>query len=448
MPGGEPDGELLSPPREWPECFSTPELKSYVNTTLKGKRVRLTDRPEVDEVARVRELELCADDSRGNAVKVRRALGWPIVAGFALYEKAAGGGDDGAGGGKHSRYTSKQRWWNATPKGVWYDFSPRSERKLVLIESTLTAVPEPSAEELESLAHPSGGAAETVVVVRHLDVSARYVVKEKHLGRPIKEVVLDPFVKSYNAKCLGFVETPFGPVASGKNAELMAAQEGHADNRRVPISLDRLRRLVLADERGHRELRDVKRPTRDEARRGALLRCELEVFGGDEPECVLLRKVGTTLPAFLGATEWAFSGKSLTPDDMRVLAELVRSHGPLHSVANLYLYSNWLQDAGLEHLVSILPLLPGLKSVFLHNNQITSKGVEALCLSPPATELTELSLWANQVDDGGFVALARAIERKALRLRSLTIHQNPAGQRAKDALQAAGDDVNARIKVR
>ena len=47
-----------------------------------------------------------------------------------------------------------------------------------------------------------------------------------------------------------------------------------------------------------------------------------------------------------------------------------------------------------------------------------------------------------------FVALARAIERKALRLRSLTIHQNPAGQRAKDALQAAGDDVNARIKVR
>ena len=76
----------LSPPRGWPDCFSTPELQQYIEHELKGQRVRLTERPGPADEAKIHRLRLKTDDSLTVARRVQQEFGWPIIAGYALYE--------------------------------------------------------------------------------------------------------------------------------------------------------------------------------------------------------------------------------------------------------------------------------------------------------------------------------------------------------------------------
>ena len=126
---------LLSPPRGWPGCFSEPPLRAFLERELGGKRVRLCGRTPAGHAA---HLELSASDSRTNAELVRRHMGWPVVSGYALYERADAPADAGAA----ERYIGVARYWNARgDDGVWIDATPRAHAQLVLVESPRARAP-------------------------------------------------------------------------------------------------------------------------------------------------------------------------------------------------------------------------------------------------------------------------------------------------------------------
>ncbi len=135
--------ELISPPRDWPACFSKPKLKQFVSG-LGGQRVRLTEQPSLEQRGLLHKLGLGRDDSERNAERVRDVLGWEVLGGYALYERASP-----TGGG--SPYVGEARWLNSDPLGVWVDVTPRHEKELVLIESAQVGVTPPSAAQLERL---------------------------------------------------------------------------------------------------------------------------------------------------------------------------------------------------------------------------------------------------------------------------------------------------------
>ena len=96
----------------------------------------------------------------------------------------------------------------------------------------------------------------------------------------------------------------------------------------------------------------------------------------------------------------------------------------------------------------MLHLLPNVADLFVHNNQIGSRGVAALAASPPAGQFSELSMWSNRIGDEGFRALADALQQRRLRVRHITIHQNKAELQAKDRLLAACDDLETVVQMR
>ena len=121
------DEALLSPPAGWPACFqqSVP-LKRFVSKVLKGKRCRLTDRPPADVRA---EAARCPEEGElRDAQRVSTQLGWPIVRGYALYERSAAPGV----------YVAKPHAWHTHPtRGMWVDLSPRRQPQLVLVEAPI-----------------------------------------------------------------------------------------------------------------------------------------------------------------------------------------------------------------------------------------------------------------------------------------------------------------------
>lgn len=141
---------LLSPPRGWPASFSGKPLQTFL-AGLGGQRVRLCSAPD-ESLA----LGLSAGaPSVEHALAVRRLKGWPVVAGYAVYER-----EDSPGS-----FIATGRFWNARGEaGVWVDFSPRSgaEARLVLVEvpALLSRLPPPP--EPPKLPHnkPSAGRAE------------------------------------------------------------------------------------------------------------------------------------------------------------------------------------------------------------------------------------------------------------------------------------------------
>ena len=82
------DESLLSPPRGWPECFSTSKaLKSFIELELGGRRVRLSE-PPADEHAELAEgLGLRASDALTNALRLRSRYGWDVRGGFILFDE-------------------------------------------------------------------------------------------------------------------------------------------------------------------------------------------------------------------------------------------------------------------------------------------------------------------------------------------------------------------------
>ena len=160
---------MISPPTGWPDCFNTPEMQTYITSAkISGQRVRLCGKLGPAELSKVSKLKLTASDTCANAVKVREATGWQIIAGFVLYEKPSAGAE--------GKYVAEQRWWNAKTNkdgssGKWVYASPGRPPEVVLVESAKTPIPEmePVAEKKSFPA--TGAAAKPATPPRRFDHS-------------------------------------------------------------------------------------------------------------------------------------------------------------------------------------------------------------------------------------------------------------------------------------
>lgn len=138
------DPALFSPPQGWPGAFkSNAELKAFL-LTLKAKRVRVVSVPSAAAVQEMTTVLANAPDSSdaGNferADRIQRLLGWPIIAGFALFQQRK------LAANERDVYTGVERWWNAMPNGTWVDTTPRTDadKDTVLLESPLCVRPGP-----------------------------------------------------------------------------------------------------------------------------------------------------------------------------------------------------------------------------------------------------------------------------------------------------------------
>ena len=82
-------GELLSPPRRWPESIREDKspLAAFVGApAIRGRRCRLTSPPSPAVRASASAVDIVATDAAANASRVASALGWTTATGFALYE--------------------------------------------------------------------------------------------------------------------------------------------------------------------------------------------------------------------------------------------------------------------------------------------------------------------------------------------------------------------------
>ena len=133
--------KLVSPPHGWPA--SATMASGYVSKVLRGTRTRLVNSASAEHQALLAGIELVPGDSRANALRVRAHLGWSIIGGFALYERA----DSSPEATGSDRYFGREHYWNANARGLWVDLTPRHVRhsQLVLIESTLSKPPPPTA---------------------------------------------------------------------------------------------------------------------------------------------------------------------------------------------------------------------------------------------------------------------------------------------------------------
>ena len=126
--GGATKGAtLLSPPRDWPNCFTAnAALKKFLKT-VKGKRARLIGPPPASVLAELGGLSFdSAVTPLEHAERVHNHLGWPIVTGVALYER-----EDTS-----DEFVAEEWHWNVHPSSMWIDLKPRtpSVEQLVLVE--------------------------------------------------------------------------------------------------------------------------------------------------------------------------------------------------------------------------------------------------------------------------------------------------------------------------
>jgi len=122
-----------SPPLGWPRCFKTAALQEHLKG-LGAQRVRLCNKPSEDDRALITGVVIYAGDSRGNAIAVEQKLGWQVQHGFILKEKTK----VEKGADAVERYVAQPHWWNEKPgseKGIWVDFTPRDEERIVLVET-------------------------------------------------------------------------------------------------------------------------------------------------------------------------------------------------------------------------------------------------------------------------------------------------------------------------
>ena len=116
----EVEPHLLSPPDGWPQIFKqSKEMKDFLKG-LKTTRVRLVTRPMGEDgknISKVLGQEGGKLDGFQRAVKLRDALGWKIISGFALWQN-----------GPYDRYIAHERWWNENDQGVWVESWPQEPR--------------------------------------------------------------------------------------------------------------------------------------------------------------------------------------------------------------------------------------------------------------------------------------------------------------------------------
>lgn len=137
-----PSGDLLSPPRDWPSSAS--KATNFVSKTLKGTKMRLVGTLAPENAALLAGVTLRAADSKANAMRVRERTGWVILRGFALYERCEP--KDG-----EQPYVGSVHYWNATPRGLWVDATPRlpQHAAVVLVESVKPPAPPPPSYEAQ-----------------------------------------------------------------------------------------------------------------------------------------------------------------------------------------------------------------------------------------------------------------------------------------------------------
>lgn len=143
---------LLSPPRGWPSSAS--KANKFVTKELRGTKMRAVGTLTDEHAALLTGLTLRAGDARGNAIRIRDRAGWPILSGFALYERdrATGDSEDATSTSDAPSYVGLPHYWNATPRGLWLDGTPRpaDHINLVLVESAHAPPPPPPPYESQS----------------------------------------------------------------------------------------------------------------------------------------------------------------------------------------------------------------------------------------------------------------------------------------------------------
>ena len=123
---------LISLPTRWPEPFkSSSELQQFLQKQLKATRVRLVHKPGADAAAIAAALGDSDLNGFERALKLRDAVGWSIVCGFALSQVEA-----------MDAFVAEERCWNAKPSGVWVDSWQGAASATVLCASALVRPPE------------------------------------------------------------------------------------------------------------------------------------------------------------------------------------------------------------------------------------------------------------------------------------------------------------------
>ena len=148
---------LRSPPKGWPTTASA--ATPFISKALKGTKVRQVGEISAQHLAPLVGLSLRADDAKSNALRVRDRMGWTVLGGFALTERAdcddddddddgsaASSSSDGGGVLLGKRYVGLPHYWNVTPRGLWVDPTPRPHphlASLILVESSALLPPPP-----------------------------------------------------------------------------------------------------------------------------------------------------------------------------------------------------------------------------------------------------------------------------------------------------------------
>ena len=127
------DATLISPPRGWPETFnSNATLKTFLNKTLQGRKVRLVG-PATAEVALEATLSppLESADCASVAARVYAELSWPVLEGVAVYELIEA----------PDTFVAHRHTWNLHPRNIWVDLAARPPKhpQLLLVECDANA---------------------------------------------------------------------------------------------------------------------------------------------------------------------------------------------------------------------------------------------------------------------------------------------------------------------
>ena len=146
--------------------------------------MRAVGDPSSEHMALLAGLAFRETDARSNAIRVRDRTGWPIVTGFALYEQPGDGAPEEAA----PQYVGLQHFWNATPRGLWADATPRPPHHTarILVESPKGERPPAPAYEAQATNPLVIVATEGLCNRLRATLSYRIVAHEQ--GRPLHVV--------------------------------------------------------------------------------------------------------------------------------------------------------------------------------------------------------------------------------------------------------------------
>jgi hypothetical protein len=166
----------------------------------------------------------------------------------------------------------------------------------------------------------------------------------------------------------------------------------------------------------------------------------------DGPYQKLLKAVGMLEAEILVRQTFDFSSKTLRAADMEALAGLCTHHAPVATSA-LYVQNNLIGDDGLAAIAAGFKAMPQLEALALQSNHISSRGIVALCRSPPVGKLKTLYLWNNDICDEGIDAMTSAVRTGRLRVELIVVHTNryctrAACERLKDECKVQGYDAS------